>query len=30
VAYRFTLHIGEIELLRGRATVVLDAAGVGS
>lgn len=30
VAYRFTLHSGEIELLRGRATVVLDAAGAGS
>lgn len=25
VCYRFTLHAGEIELLRGRATVVLDA-----
>lgn len=27
VVYGFTLHAGKMELLRGRATVVLDAAG---
>lgn len=27
VVYSFTLHVGKMELLRGRATVVLDAAG---
>lgn len=28
VTYSFSLHVGNIELLSGRATVVLDAAGV--
>lgn len=30
VCYRFTLHAGATELLRGRATVVLDAGGAAS